>query len=127
MRARLIALSALLVFICGAGNTIAAPTTTRPKIYVDIRVTLTDTKIILSRHSAPRGTNADFIIHNAGKSLHSFTVGAHGAQPRFTRVVRPSETNHLLLFLDYRGRLDYSSKLPADQGKLGMKGSFLIK
>jgi len=107
-----------------------SPQTTAPNVFVDIHVTLTDSKIILSRHSAPRGTDARFIVKNIGKKAHSFTLGTVarglGTQTGFDKVFRPNQSQVLLLFLDYRGKLPYYSKLKADKNKPGMKGVFVI-
>lgn len=107
-----------------------APQTTAPNVYVDVHVTLTDSRIILSRHSAPRGTDARFIVRNVGKRPHSFTLGSVarglGTQTGFDKVFRPNERQTVMLFLDYRGKLPYYSKLKADRKKPGMKGVFVV-
>jgi hypothetical protein len=124
---------ALAVLISGALLTPAAhaqPRTTAPTLFVNIRVTLTDTRISLSRHDAPRGTYARFIIHNVGTRSHAFTLGkarrGTGLQSGFTRTLRPRERKIFLLFLDYRSRIPYFGSLPADRMKPAMRGTFMI-
>jgi hypothetical protein len=108
----------------------AQPRTTAPSAFVNIRVTLTDTRIVLSRHSAPRGAYARFIIHNIGTKPHAFTLGKArrgvGSQSGFTRTLQPRARKILLLFLDYRGRIPYFGSLPSDLPKSAMKGTFTI-
>jgi hypothetical protein len=108
----------------------AQPSTTAPTLFVNIGVTITDTRIVLSRHDAPRGTFARFIIRNIGTKPHAFTLGkakrGTGRQSGFTSTVRPGARKILILFLDYRSRIPYFGSLPADRAKPGMKGTFTI-
>lgn len=108
----------------------ARPETTAPSVFVNVRVTITNSRIVLSRHNAPRGTYARFIIRNLGTRTHAFTLGTArrgtGRQSGFTRTLRPGTRKILLLFLDYRGTIPYSASLPADRAKPGMRGTFTI-
>jgi hypothetical protein len=108
----------------------ARPLTTAPNIYITVKVTLTDARIVLSRHSAPRGTDVRFVVTNVGTEPHTFTLGTlnrgAGLQTGFARVFRPREHEVLLLFLDYRGVLPYYSSLKADRSKRGMHGKFVV-
>ena len=49
--------------------------TTAPDSYVNIHVTMTDTKFTLSRHSGPPGSDARFILRDVGKKPHAFQLG----------------------------------------------------
>jgi hypothetical protein len=104
--------------------------TTAPTLFVNIRVTITDTRIALSRHNAPRGTYARFIIRNTGTRPHAFTLGTArrgtGRQSGFTRTLQPRSQKILILFLDYRSRIPYFGSLAADRAKPGMRGTFTI-
>lgn len=104
--------------------------TTAPTLFVNVHVTITDTRIVLSRHDAPRGTYARFIIRNTGTRPHAFTLGnarrGTGLQSGFTRTLQPSTRKILILFLDYRSRIPYFGSLPADRSKPGMRGTFTI-
>jgi len=106
------------------------PLTTAPTVFYNIHVTLTNTRIVLDKHNAPRGTYARFIIHNLDTRPHNFTLGkvrrGTGAQSGFSRTLKPRQKQILLLFLDYRGPIPYSGGLPADRSKPGMKGVFTI-
>src|SRR3954468_24573134 len=53
----------------------AAPRTTEPVDWVDIRITITDTRIRLSRTSVERGVVGRFIVRNIGARVHDFTFG----------------------------------------------------
>lgn len=108
----------------------AAQPTTAPTVFYNIHVTLTNTRIVLDKHSAPRGTFARFIIRNLDTRPHNFTLGkarrGTGAQSGFSRTLKPRQKVILLLFLDYRGPIPYRGGLPADRSKPGMKGVFTI-
>jgi hypothetical protein len=113
----LVTLPALLV----AAAAYARPLTTAPPSVVNIHVTITNTNILVDRHSAPRGVEAHFIIRNTGTSAHNFTL-----RGVFSRTVKPHQQTIVRLFLDYRARLPYLGGLPADRGKPGMRGFFVI-
>jgi hypothetical protein len=108
----------------------AVQATTAPTVFYNIHVTLTSTRIVLDKHSAPRGTFARFILRNLDKRPHNFTLGkvqrGTGAQSGFSRTLKPRQRMILLLFLDYRGAIPYRGGLPADRSKAGMKGIFTI-
>ena len=124
----------LVVFVLASLTLVAAaqarPQTTAPTVFYNIHVTLTNTRILLDKHSAPRGTYARFIIRNLDTRPHNFTLGkvrrGTGAQSGFSRTLKPRQKQILLLFLDYRGPIPYSGGLPADRSKPGMKGVFTI-
>jgi hypothetical protein len=133
MKTRLIALAAVsLIALVPAANGVARTRTTEPTEIIRINVTLTDTKLTLSRKSAERGTQVDFWVRNVGRRAHDFTFEAEGAaalsnlgfstgsiKPRGKAVV-------LQLFMDYRGRFEVLSNLPADKKKPRMKTLFTI-
>lgn len=129
-------LGALLVMGMLAGLLLAVGAqarsqTTRPGLVIDIRVTITDTRIVLDRHSAPRGVDARFAIRNTGAKAHNFTLTgpkvATGRRQGFTRTLKPGQHLKVRLFLDVRARQTYFSGLPADRLKPGMRGSFVIR
>jgi hypothetical protein len=108
----------------------ARPLTTRPDLIVDIHVTITDTRIVLDRHRAPRGVSARFIIKNLGSKSHNFTLSGGkapiGVLQGFSRTLKPHQRATVRRFLDRRARVPYFDSLPADRGKAGMKGIFVI-
>jgi hypothetical protein len=131
MVSHLLRLGALLLVVAPlAPQAYARPETTAPDVIIDIHVTLTNSRIVLSRHNAPRGTYARFTIRNVGTRPHNFTLGkakrGSGAQSGFSRTLKARHKQILLLFLDYRGPLPYFAGLPADRRKPGMRGVFTI-
>jgi hypothetical protein len=134
MTARIVALGLLacLAVLVSAAQGVARPTTTEPTEIVDVNVTLRDTGITVNPKVGVRGTASRFIVRNVGKKPHTFTVGAdkvvvlHKAGLS-TGIIRPgSRTRILLLFLDYRGKLQYRSIAPADRNNPRMRGYFTI-
>ena len=133
-KAHLFALATLSTVLLApaAHGTVRGSKTTAPDVFVTIRVTITDTRISLDRHSAPRGAEGRFVIRNAGKKPHTFTFGStarSGAQQTggFSRRLKANSEATLLLFFDYRGPLPYRSILPADRPLPGMHGTFTIR
>jgi hypothetical protein len=124
----LIAMLAALSLAVGAQ---ARPLTTRPQLRLDVRVVITDKRIVLDRHSAPRGVEARFAIRNTGAKAHNFTLRGPklgtGRRQGFTRTVKPGRRLNVRLFLDVRARQTYFSGLPADRHKRGMRGFFVIR
>ena len=124
----LIAMFAALSLAVGAQ---ARPLTTRPQLRIDVRVVITDTRIVLDRHSAPRGVEARFAIRNTGAKAHNFTLRGPkittSRRQGFSRTLKPGQHLTVRLFLDYRARQTYFGGLPADRHKPGMKGFFVIR
>jgi hypothetical protein len=126
---RVIALGCVLgaVLVPGA---MARPQTTAPNVFVNIHVTLTDTKVILSPKTAPRGSDARFIVKNTGTKPHTFTLGSSrlgaDSQSGFTRTVAPKQSKILLIYLNARGVLPYYGGATASKSLPAMKGSFLV-
>jgi len=127
-----IAVSAVALVPAAAGTAgparTAAPRTTEPVDWVDIRVTITDTRIRLSRTSVERGVVGRFIIRNIGARVHDFTFG-DPTSPAGHVTSGPLKRNGkktLLAFLDYRGSFPYQSTVKADANRAGMKGKLTI-
>lgn len=112
------------------GRAPSAPLTTAPDLYVTVNVTVTNTQFILSKHAAPRGADARFVVHNVSNRTHIFALGnpkyATGKQTGFSVSVKPGQKKILILFLDIRGKVQYYPGLPADAHESGMKGDFDI-
>jgi hypothetical protein len=116
--------SALLAAAAFAPAAPAGHTTTAPSVFVNVHVTISDTKLTLTPKVAPRGAAARFLIRNIGTKPHTFNFGStkigSGFQTGFARVIPPKSRQILLLYLNYRGRLAYS----VDSARAGMKGLF---
>jgi hypothetical protein len=119
-------LSALLLVAAAQ----ARPLTTAPSLTLDVHVTLTNTRIVLDRHSAPRGVQARFVIKNTGTKAHNFTLNGKtsptGVRQDFSRTLKPQQREIVRLFLDRRGRVPYFDGLPAERREPGMTGFFVI-
>jgi hypothetical protein len=126
---RLLALGALLGALL-VPSASGQPQTTAPNVFVNIHVTLTDTKIILSPKTAPRGSDARFIVSNKGTKPHTFTLASNGlgaaSQGGFSRVVKPKQQQILLLYLNSRGALTYYGGTTPSKALPGMKGTFVV-
>jgi hypothetical protein len=129
MIGRPVAVAALLAVLL-APSAGARPQTTAPNLFVTVHVTLTDTKVILSPKTAPRGSDARFIVKNVGTVPHSFTLGSNrlgsNIQSGFTRLVKPNQHEILLIFLNARGALPYYGGATPTKALPGMKGTFLV-
>lgn len=127
---RRLVMIALLPALLSTTAAHARPLTTRPVLTATIRVTITDARIVLQRHSAPRGVEVSFVIENTGTKAHNLTLQATktaaGVQKGISRTVQPHRRTVVRLFLDFRTRLRYFNALPADRGKSGMRGTFVI-
>jgi hypothetical protein len=118
-------MTAALVFVA-AGE--AQPQTTVPNRLVSIHVTITDSRIVLDRHSAPRGVEGRFVIKNIGTKRHNFTLegDARASTPVISRTLGPHQQAVVSLFLDYRGKAEYLDRLRADRSKRQMRGVFVV-
>jgi hypothetical protein len=104
--------------------------TTAPSIYVNVHVTLTGSRVVVSPNSAPRGSNARFIVRNITHKPLTFTMGTArrgaGLQSGFSRTFKPGTQSILLLYLDYRGVISYFGGQSLAKATPAMKGSFSI-
>jgi hypothetical protein len=128
MLLRLLTVLVVLPALTPAAVAHARPLTTTPQYVVDIHVTITDTRIVLSPRSAPRGVEGRFIIENAGASAHNFTLKGRRAPAGagFSRTLKPHQRVVVRLALNVRGTVPYFDGLPVDRGKPGMSGIFVI-
>jgi hypothetical protein len=126
----LVAIAVFVALPLSAGAQ-ARPQTTLPGLAIDIRVAITDARIVLDRHSAPRGVEARFAIRNTGAKAHNFTLTgpkvATGRRQGFSRTLKPGQHLNVRLFLDVRARQTYFGGLPADRLKPGMRGFFVVR
>ena len=131
MSLRPLVVIAMLVALSLAVGAQARPRTTLPGLVVDVRVVITDTRIVLDRHSAPRGVEARFSIRNTGAKAHNFTLSGPkittSRRQGFSRTLKPGQHLNVRLFLDLRARQTYFGGLPADRHKPGMRGFFVVR
>lgn len=132
MKPRILLLAALsAVALVPSAHGVTRPQTTEPDVYEDIDVTITDSRISLSDHSANRGDGASFHVKNAGKKPHNFALVGRGliglsSSGLSTPTLRPGQTYVLQVYMDYRGTLTYRSTQRYDLNKIGMKGRFTV-
>jgi cytochrome c6 len=111
--AGLLACSALLAGGVSAASRSHAATVT-------IKVTILDTRIALSKKTAVAG-KVVFVVKNAGKKLHTFTVGG-----KKTPVLKPKKQTKLIVTFTKAGSFPYGSTLAADRKVKGLKGVFKV-
>ena len=131
-RLLIVGLLASLAVLLPAAQGAARPLTTEPTEIIDHEVALRDSGITVTPKVGLRGTAGRFIVRNFGKKAHTFTVGndkvvvLHKAGLS-TGLMRPkSRAKILLLFFDYRGKLQYRSIAPGDRSNPRMRGFFTI-
>jgi hypothetical protein len=128
---RRVVVLALLPALSLVASADARPLTTAPQYVLAVHVTITDTRIVVDHHSAPRGVEARFVIKNTGAKAHNFTLRGRtsptGVRQAFSRTLKPRQRAIESIFLDVRGRIPYFDGLAADRDKAGMRGFFVIK
>lgn len=95
---------------------------------IGIRVTITDSRIGLSRTSVERGVVGRLIVQHRPARVHDFTFGdptspgGHVTTGPLKRIGKKT----LLAFLDYRGSFQYQRTITGDANRAGMKGKLTI-
>jgi hypothetical protein len=129
MRRRSLVPVALLASLAVAASAAARPDTTNAPAFLTIKVTITDTSVTVTPNTAIRGTNATFILTNRGKTTQKWVLGTAsrgvGKTSGFVTVLHPDQQKNVVMYLDYRGQLPYSSTKVG--GKTVQKGSFRIR
>jgi hypothetical protein len=113
MKTRRIVPVALLASLAVAASASARVDTTNAPAFLTIKVTITDTAVTVKPNTALRGTNAIFILTNRGKSTQKWVLGnatrGVGKTSGFASVLRPDQQKNVVMYLDYRGQLPYST------------------
>jgi hypothetical protein len=113
MKARMVAPVVLLAALAVSATAAARPDTTNAPAFLTIKVTITDTSVTVKPNTALRGTNAIFILTNRGKSTQKWVIGTAtrgvGKTSGFASVLRPDQQKNVVMYLDYRGPLPYST------------------
>jgi hypothetical protein len=127
-RRRLVAIVFLTSLVIAAPGFARHQTTNSPAI-LTIKVTITDRSVTVKPGSAARGTNAIFILTNRGKTTQKWILGnatrGVGKKIGFASILAPDQQKSVVMFLDYRGALPYSTTQLG--GKTVLKGSFRIR
>lgn len=95
-----------------------AHATTGPSPHTLVNVSISDTKLVLSRKSCADVTYVDFYLHNTGKKTHNFVIGATKSA-----VLRPGERVHMYVGFPVYGYYRYKVTLHA---KPQMHGRFHV-
>jgi uncharacterized cupredoxin-like copper-binding protein len=101
------------IFVPGGGATAKAPNVTH------VTVAATDSKFMLSRHSAPTGT-VIFTVTNRGRIAHDFKIAGKKTPP-----LLPGHSATLRVTFSKQGRYPYLSTV-SGQAAAGMKGVFTV-
>jgi plastocyanin len=96
----------------------AAPATTGPDPHVALNVSLHDGSIVIAKHAVHDVTYVDFLVHNAGKLTHNFTIGGVGTPP-----LKAGQTRHLLVAFPSYGKYRYRCTI---HGTPKMTGVFQV-
>ena len=111
MRKLLLPACAALAALAVAGP--AGSTTNAPAIFT-VKVTITDKGISMTPNHAVRGSTCTFILTNRGKKTHTFVIGdvtrGTGKGQGFQQVLRPNGQYTKVMFLDYRGKMPFTTQ-----------------
>jgi hypothetical protein len=114
--------------LIGATPGMTHPQTTNAPAILTIKVTISDSSITLKPSSAARGTNCIFVLTNRGTKAQRWVLGTpkrgQGKQIGFATNLTPDQQKTIVMYLDYRGLLPYSS---STAGGRVLKGTFRIR
>jgi hypothetical protein len=129
MRTRRLVPVVVLASLAVAASAYARPDTTNAPAFLTIKVTITDTAVTVRPNTALRGSNATFILTNRGKSTQKWVLGnatrGVGKTSGFASVLGPDQQKNVVMYLDYRGLLPYSTTKVG--GTTVHRGSFRIR
>lgn len=91
-------IAAVLVATALAGGALAARMAHRTTAVTKIAVKEIDFKIVLKKHSFPKG-KVTFVVHNAGATAHEFKVKGPGLSKRIPGNINPGATKKLTVTL----------------------------
>jgi hypothetical protein len=118
---------ATAVALAGATPGMTHPSTTNSPAILTIKVTIGDSAITMRPSSAARGTNCIFVLTNRGKRTQRWVLGTpkrgQGKTIGFATSLTPDQQKTIVMYLDYRGLLRYSS---STAGGRVLKGTFRI-
>lgn len=100
---------------------VAATRTTEPGVLYPVKVTISDTEIVIAHARYPRGAIIQYRVKNIGTRKHAFMVATQR-----TRTIEPGGKAILLVVFDVRGKIPYKSPVKADAGVKGLKGFIRI-
>ncbi len=121
----LFVLGALAVGVVSAAGVLAPGGGASPKAAsktVNITVSATEFKFVLSKRSVPVGSTVVFTVINKGKIAHDFRILGTSISAR-TGLLKPGQRATLRATLIKKGKYKYLCTVPG-HAKLGMKGVF---
>jgi hypothetical protein len=128
MKGALSMVATCAVFLVIAASGSAHPSTTNSPAIFTAKVTITDSSIVMKPNHAARGSYVTFIVTNRGHKKQTFVFGdvkrGAGRTTGFARTLAPSRQLTVVLYLDYRGVVRYSTHTPS--GTPTAKGVFRI-
>jgi hypothetical protein len=106
---------------------LAGATTNVPAIFT-VKVNIYDTKLTMSPNHAVRGSTITFVMINRGKKTHTFQIGdvrrGAGFGQGFRQTLKPNQQFQKVMFLDYRGRLPFTTRVGT---RIIARGAFTIR
>ena len=116
MKGALSLLASCAVFLGVAASGLAQPQTTNSPAIFTAKVTLNDHSIAMHPNHAARGSYVTFIVTNRGRKRQTFVFGdvkrGAGHTTGFARTLAPNHQLTVVLYLDYRGVVRYSTRTP---------------
>ena len=104
------------------------PQTTNAPAILTVKVTIGDSSVTVKPSSAARGTNCIFVLTNRGKRTQRWVLGTpkrgQGKTIGFATNLTPDQQKTIVMYLDYRGLLRYSSSAA---GRPVLRGTFRIR
>ena len=105
----------------------ASGTTNVPAIFT-VKVNIYDTKLTMTPNHAVRGSTITFVMINRGKKTHTFQIGdvkrGAGFGQGFRQTLRPNQQFQKVMFLDYRGRMPFTTRVGT---RVIARGAFTIR
>jgi hypothetical protein len=118
--------AALCISLAGAAPGLARSHTTNAPAIFTVKVTLTDHKVAMSPNRAARGSTVTFILTNRGKKKHTFVFGtAKVGSQGFTRTLAPNQQASVVMYLNFRGVLKYTLRVPKAASSI-VRGGFRV-
>jgi hypothetical protein len=114
MRRPALAACAAAAVLAVAGSAAARPQTTNVPAIFTVKVTIRDKALTLRPDHAVRGSTITFVLTNRGTKTHTFVIGdprrGAGLGQGFKQTLRPNQQFTKVMFLDYRGVMNFSSR-----------------
>ena len=115
MRRPALAVGAAVAALAVAGSAAAHPQTTNVPAIFTVKVIIRDKAIAMTPNHAVRGSTITFVLTNRGTKTHTFVIGdprrGAGLGQGFKQILKPNQQFTKVMFLDYRGVMNFSSRV----------------